>query len=444
MREIVLSLPRLHDAQQKILRESKRFNVCCLGRRTGKTVLGLSVMIDGPRGLGALDGNPVAWFSPTFSALKQVWRDALNILRPVIRSKNVQDRRIELITGGVIEFWSLDNPDSGRGRRYSCVVVDEAAMVRKLDEAFEGTIRPLLSDYCGEAWILSTPKGDNYFKTLFDRAGKEEEWASFQMPTWVNPYISKDEIEAMRRSMPRLFFLQEVEAQFVTFAGTYIKREYLRKGQPPSGLDLYMGVDLAISMRDSADYTAIVLLGIAEDGKVWIVDADRRRVGFRDAIEWIKEKAARWRPVEIAVEAVQYQAAAVEELLRTTDLPVRKVKPKPGEDKLTRAIGLIARYEQGLVWHSESLPDFFEREVLSFGPDAEHDDMVDAMVYAFMLAGEFGRSRIIVDEIPANNVDGRGTCGQCVEFNGGFCVLRGFRVGGSDIGCDLFSVAHVA
>lgn len=447
MSEVVLPLPVLHPAQKQILAESRRFNVCCLGRRTGKTVLGLDVLIDGPRARGSIHGNPTAWFAPTFKALKQVWRDALRILAPVVTDRNVQDRRIELIGGGSVEFWSLDNPDSGRSRRYSCVVIDEAAMVRNLEEAFEGTIRPLLADYEGEAWILSTPKGDNYFKTLFDRHEKEEDWASFQMPTWVNPYIKPSEIEAMRRAMPHLFFLQEVEAQFVSFAGTYIKREHLRRGQPPAGLTLYMGVDLAISLKDTADYTAIVTLGVDADGKVWIVDAERRRVGFREAIEWIKAKAARWQPAGIAVEAVQYQAAAVEELLRSTDLPVSKVKPRPGEDKLSRAMGLIARYEQALVWHGEALPQYFEDEMLAFGPDAKHDDLVDAAVYAYMLAGDYGRSRILIDE-PSPSVMAPATalpwCGGCASFADGRCQARGLRVSVQDPACELWMARGAA
>ncbi|MFN3717039.1 MAG: hypothetical protein ACK4R8_09985 [Thiobacillus sp.] len=88
-------MPVLHPAQKQILAESRRFNVCCLGRRTGKTVLGMDVLIDGPRFRGAIHGNPTAWFAPTFQALKQVWRDALRILAPVVTDRNVQDRRIE-------------------------------------------------------------------------------------------------------------------------------------------------------------------------------------------------------------------------------------------------------------------------------------------------------------------------------------------------------------
>ena len=466
MPEIILNLPELHAAQRQILSESRRFNICCLGRRTGKTFMGGDILVDGPRHKGALHGYPVAWYAPTYPLLLEVWRKLSVTLSPVIVAKSEQHKRLDLLGGGVIEFWSLDNPDAGRGRKYATVVVDEAAMVRNLDDAFENNIRPLLADFKGEFWALSTPKGDNYFKTLFDRGDpanpqRDSDWASFQMPTWVNPYIPKDEIEAMRNGMPRLSFLQEIEAQFVSFAGTFIKAEHIRTGQPPDGLRLYQGVDLAISMKENADYTAIVTMGVDGDGRIWIVDAERRRVGFRGVLEFIREKAARWRPVSIAIETVQYQAAVVEELLRSTDLPVRQVRPD--KDKLTRAQGLITRYENGLVWHAESLPRYFVEELLSFGPDATHDDLVDAAVYAYLQTGDWGKTQIFIPEsssaaisiqrvksaemnmpgLPSPVMDmlseaPAGSCGRCVSFVGGVCQDRGFTVAAVEPGCPMF------
>jgi predicted phage terminase large subunit-like protein len=465
-----LELPSLHAAQREILAQSRRFNVCCLGRRTGKTFMGVDVLVDGPRQKGAIHGYPVAWYAPTYPLLLEVWRKAVVLLKPITKpgGKSEQHKRLDLVTGGVIEMWSLDNPDAGRGRKYATTVIDEAAMVRNFDDAFENNIRPLLADYKGECWLLSTPKGDNYFKTMFDRGdaaniNRDPEYASFQMPTWANPYIDPTEIESMRQGMPRLSFMQEIEAQFVSFAGTFIKAEYIRTGQIPFGMKLYQGVDLAISMKENSDYTAVVTVGVDETtGFVWIVDAERRRVGFRDALAFIKEKAARWRPESITIEAVQYQAAVVEELLRSTDLPIRRVTPD--KDKLTRAQGLITRYENGLVWHSDHLPKYFTDELLSFGPDAQHDDLVDAAVYAYSQTGDYGRTRFLYpDSTPIPTVrstvekempglpggvlemiddyQGPTTCGRCAHYSpeAGVCTDRGFLVGKNDPSCLIFS-----
>jgi hypothetical protein len=62
-------------------------------------------------------------------------------LAPVTRDKSEQEKRLELINGGVVELWSLDSADSGRGRKYAAVVVDEAAMIPTLEEAWQQSIR---------------------------------------------------------------------------------------------------------------------------------------------------------------------------------------------------------------------------------------------------------------------------------------------------------------
>ena len=463
----MIELPTLHDAQQRMLRESRRYNVAVCGRRFGKTFLAADVLLNGPRKKGAMHGYPVALYAPTYQTMLESWRKLVQILKPVTDQKSEQNKRIDLLTGGSVEFWSLDNPDAGRGRKYATVVIDEAAMIKRLEEAWTQNIQPLLLDYQGEAWIVSTPKGDNYFKTLFDLGfegnnARDEQWQSWQIPTWENPYINRDDIEQMRESMPRLAFMQEIEAQFVSFAGTFIKAEHIRTGQPPSGMKLYQGVDLAISMKENADYTAIVTVGVDDSGKVWIVDAVRERVGFRDALELIKEKAARWMPAGISIEAVQYQAAVVEELLRTTSLPVRQVRPD--KDKLTRAQSLITRYENGLVYHSENLPAYFANELLSFGPDCEHDDLVDAAVYAYMQTSDYNKTMFILPEGQAWDVAVRraeladiaagplpesvvemithvvpeGRCGRCSSFKAGLCSENGFTVKEADIACDMY------
>ena len=45
---------------------------------------------------------------------------------PVTKRKDEQVKQIELVTGGKVDFWSLEEPDSGRGRKYKVAVVDEA------------------------------------------------------------------------------------------------------------------------------------------------------------------------------------------------------------------------------------------------------------------------------------------------------------------------------
>ena len=213
MATVQIQLKDLHDGQLSVIDNCARFNVLNIGRRWGKTTLAVNELLIQP----ALDGFPVAYFSPVYSDLHEVWQEIKTILFEVIRSKNEQQKQIVLITGGVIDFWSMDNPDSGRGRHYKRVVVDEAEKAPKFKQAWQGTIRPTLTDLKGDAWILSTPKfGKTYFKELFSfgRDGVKD-WAAFNLPTATNPHIDAEEIESLRATMDEMYFRCEILAEDV-------------------------------------------------------------------------------------------------------------------------------------------------------------------------------------------------------------------------------------
>ena len=69
-KRINLQLLALHPAQTQIVQEAKRYNVVCCGRRLGKTVLGMDRLIH-----MALQGKPVAWFSPSYKYVVEIWRE---------------------------------------------------------------------------------------------------------------------------------------------------------------------------------------------------------------------------------------------------------------------------------------------------------------------------------------------------------------------------------
>ena len=369
----------LHDAQSTLIREQRRFNVAVCGRRFGKTALSHEILWND---IGK--GLPTAYFAPTYKMLSLVWKEAKTRFYKAITKVNVQEKRLEFAGGGSLDFWSLDSFDSVRGRKYACVVIDEAAMVKDLEEAWLQAIRPTLTDYAGKAWFLSTPKGINFFHSLYERAGEAEQWARWQLPTLANPYIMPTEVEAAKSELPELVFQQEYLAEFVEMSGTLIKREYLQTGSIPSGLEYYMGVDLAISTKSTADYTAIAVLARDSAGIVYICDVARARLKFHDAMDWILTYADKWNVETISVEQTQYQAAAVQELLMRSKYTVWGIKPK--KDKVTRFMGMQARYEQSQVIHSAAISDDYEKELLAF-PHGEHDDMIDAVSYAYMSLG---------------------------------------------------------
>jgi len=142
--EITVTLKELHSGQTKVLGDKSRYNVLKIGRRWGKTTLAVNELLPQV----ALDGLPCAYYAPTYKDLNDVWIELKTALKSVIESKNEQTKQMRLITGGVIDFWSMDEPDSGRGRKYARVVIDEAEKAKKFREAWNQTIMATLIDTC--------------------------------------------------------------------------------------------------------------------------------------------------------------------------------------------------------------------------------------------------------------------------------------------------------
>jgi predicted phage terminase large subunit-like protein len=332
----------------------------------------------------AMAGLPVAFFAPTYKLLLDVWSDMERTLKPITRKANKTEMRIELVTGGKIDFWTLEDQDAGRGRKYARIVIDEAAHARYLKEAWERAISPTLTDYQGEAWFISTPNGINFFHELYQRGldPDQPDWQSWHMPTTVNPFISGEEVSRYREELPELVFRQEYLAEFVTFGAGLVKPDMIIETPPPRGLPVVLGVDLAISEKQGADFTAIVAMSTDPvTGNVYVLEAERHRCAFHDVLARIKASAARHEPRLILIEQTQYQAAVVQELMRTTTLPVRGIRPD--KDKLTRFLPLLTRYEQRMVRHDPGgVPAWFRDELLSF-PEGLNDDGVDAAAHAF-------------------------------------------------------------
>lgn len=269
-----------------------------VGRRAGKTVLGLNRCAD-PLVLPF----PVAWFSPTYKMLLEVWREAVRMFAPITARRSSQERRIEFTTGGLLEFWSLDNPDVARGRRYRRVIVDEAAMVPNLIDAWQYAIRPTLADYSGDAWFLSTPKGLNGFWQLWQR-GQDvafPEWQSWQMPSSVNPRLAQSELDEMRATMPERVYRQEIDATFIEDGfGVFRGVRRAATAKPQAGGTLGHHYALGVDLGRKIDFTVCTVLDISVSPPAMVAMDRFNQTDWAIQVERIKALAERFQ-VEIVV-----------------------------------------------------------------------------------------------------------------------------------------------
>ncbi len=252
--EAIVRLQRQHPGQMQIVDHPARFKVVMCGRRFGKTQLGVRRACD-----VALAGHPVGWFAPTYKYVLEVWRELLQRLKPVISRSNDQERRIELVTGGVIEMWTMDTPDPGLGRKYKLAVIDEAGIVPELLDLWQRAIRPTLVDLSGHGLFLGTPRGRRHgFVVLFNRGNdpNEPDWASFRAKTLDNPYIPVEEVDAARRELPPEVFAQEFEGVPTDDGANPFGLDAIHRAVRPLSPNpvVVYGVDLARSL----DFTVVV------------------------------------------------------------------------------------------------------------------------------------------------------------------------------------------
>lgn len=255
-------LPKLHAGQMAIKEAKSRFNVLQCGRRFGKTTMGQILMAE-----SALEGWECGWFAPTYKFLSDPWEWFMDRLSPVIESSDKQLKQIRLITGGVLDFWSLDTPNAGRGKKYKRVMVDEAGIVPNLEESWTAAIRPTLTDYKGDAWFLGTPKGRNFFHTLYTRGqAHANNWASWRVGTIHNPTIDPAEIEDAKRDLPPAVFDQEYGGIPADDGGNPFGIEAINRCMGP--MSTHSPVAYGVDLAKSYDWTWVI--GIDEEGCICV------------------------------------------------------------------------------------------------------------------------------------------------------------------------------
>ena len=173
------------------------------------------------------------------------YRALQNILAPVALRNSISEMRLEVAGGGVIEFWSMDKPDTIRGKKYHRFIINEAGFVPNLLHIRNNIITPTLIDYQGDEWYSGTPKGMNGFFSLFNAQG--EEWAHWQMSSYSNPHIPAAELDSLKELMPERAFQQEILAQFLEDGGGVFRgvraASTLQPQEPVTDGQYVIGVD---------------------------------------------------------------------------------------------------------------------------------------------------------------------------------------------------------
>ena len=228
------------------------------------------------------------------------------------------------------------------------------------------------------------------------------------------------EIEADRESYSRLgkidIWYRNKMCESISPDSQTFKREYFKYyDREPSRRDMniYTTVDLAISQKVNADYSAIVTVGVNSSGHWFVLDVEYGRYDPTTTMDAIFSAVQKWNPLTVGIENVAYQSALQHFLER--EMPKRgtffRITPLKAEKKKELRIDTLQpRFAVGTVWfrRNASWLDKIESELLAY-PHGAHDDVIDALAYMEQLVSEpYRRDYMIGGESDEwNRISGR-------------------------------------
>jgi len=274
-------------------------------------------------------------------AAGEVWADVKAALRQLTLGVSEERKLVSLAGGGSVQLWSGYDPDGLRGTYFDGVVVDECSLQR---EGVWTALRPTLSDYGGWGLLLGTVPEDvqeHWFVHLHRYAesevGRARGWETWRLPSWENPQITEDDLDAAWRTGIRNDY-SSCQVWGRTRNGYYLLGEMHGKWESP--------------------------------------ELRRRVAAFRE--EWAREYPSK--TVALVVETAGGGMVAAQELREAYDFPVVDFEVK-GSTKLARSEAVTPLAEGGKVWIPSAARAPWVRgwlgEMVGF-PQLGHDDRCDA------------------------------------------------------------------
>jgi len=309
-----------------------------------------------------------------------------------------------------------------RGAHPHWIVVDDglndesaySEMVRKKQIEYFYTA---ISNMCvpgGQIIVVGTPfhqadlyadlsNNEEYFFRRYQALnGKAEK------PLWSARY-SKQRLLKKRSEIGTIRFVREFQCEPIAddmslfplflFKGAQVEQPTLKLGMPKKfwetlGVSIFMGVDFAMSSSVQADYTVVWAMGLDKFGNRWIVDIQREKgMPYQQQLSMINSMGKKYDPALVFLEANQMQRIFGDELIRTTDLPIKKFVTGVEKNSLDKGVpSLRVLLENGKVKiprgdaRSVEITDIWIEEMRAFTWNegklqsvGTHDDTVMAM-----------------------------------------------------------------
>ncbi|GEM_PF-4282909 len=228
------------------------------------------------------------------------------------------------------------------------------------------------NDLCG--WLLEQPDADQWTIIALDAIRSAEPWqkkdekgvevgvipsSCVVWPDWrkAGELLLPEALDHKRLAEQRSGNEDAFDAQFMQrprkVAGAILQPEWFERCLPSQVPLLWrsaMGVDLAVSTKDAADFTAAFPVGYGANGRYYVSRPVHGRMEGPDARTAVAARAKAARVSIVAVESVAYQLSFVQDLKRMRDLAGISVQPVDADkDKIARARGWSWLAKDGLI-----------------------------------------------------------------------------------------------
>lgn len=338
---------------------------------------------------GALMERAKGWLlrtDATYSASERIWR---------------------FPSGASLSFRPLKDEGDERsfmGAEYQFIGIDELTLMTEGQYRFLHTRlrRPADSKLPLRMRSTGMPHGPGieWVKRRFVDEGAANERIFIPSRLEDNPFLDTESYERSLSGLDPVTRAQIRDGDWsIRPEGGLFKASYFRYWRPAEGAYEFEGclvrssacprfvtVDLAVSTKTSADYTVAGVWALTPDGALLLLHLERQRLEGPDQVPMLRRIHERWHPGVIAIESSGYQLTLIQEA-RRTGLPIQELHPD--RDKVSRAWVAAARMEGGDVYlpSGAAFLEAFEAELLLF-PKGRHDDQVDVLSYAAVVAAE--------------------------------------------------------
>jgi hypothetical protein len=246
-----------------ILGGEEKHHIVSVGRQMGKSLMGLNLLL-----YWGINNSPckILWVSPVYSQTTKVQKELEKAISPsgFIKSCNYSENFMELNNGTEIYFRSAERYDNLRGYTFDYGILDEAAYMK--EETWTEAVRPTMAVKGKKVLFLSTPKGKNWFYDLYMLGDHIDyvNYKSYKGSSFDTPYITEEEINDARKTLPEGVFKQEYLAEFLDGGGEVFKDLDLHTfdNYPISKGHIFAGIDLG----RHEDYSVITFMD--SDGNV--------------------------------------------------------------------------------------------------------------------------------------------------------------------------------